>query len=349
MIFSKRLTTLALLMLCSSLSQAQQVPTRACPLTCTGPTGAARFCNLIVQDRINAASLCVTGPVQFGSTLELCGQEHIFSTGVSSSCTTGALVVDGGVGIGGNLNVCGQEHIFSTGVSSNCTTGALVVDGGVGIGGNLYVCGLERVTNTTASTGCTNGALVVSGGVGVGGNLNVCGTEHIFSTGASTSCTTGALVVDGGVGVGGNLTVCGTISASGPVSFAPIIPFGATVAVGALDLLGADIGFGIAQSLAVLDTDLLSFTASRAAVLSNLAVNASAFVSLGDITAQIYVSTDSGATWTPSGITVTITGDGPFADNVNTFAVPAGAMIALRVSSVVLGATVALSAGLQFN
>ena len=136
-----------------------------------------------------------TGPTgSFGFTAPFF---NITGTTPSTGCDNGALVVAGGVGIGGNLNVCGQVHIFNTGVSTGCTGGALVIDGGVGIGGNLNVCGTitasgfggpsgaaiiinpngnVSISSTSQSTGCTGGAFVVDGGVGIGGDLNVCGT-----------------------------------------------------------------------------------------------------------------------------------------------------------------------------
>ena len=134
-----------------------------------------------------------------------------------------------------------------------------------------------------------------------------------------------------------------------PVGLAPIIPYAGTVAGGGLTLLGADFGFGTAQSLAVAGVDLLAFASSRAATLSNLVITVLAYVSIGNSTAQIYTSVNGGVTWVATPIVVTITGAGTFTDTTHTAVIAPDTLVALRVTPAIVGATITLSAGLQYN
>lgn len=187
--------------------------------------------------------------------------------------------------------------------------------------------------------------------------LNACTinglTGFIGATGPAGA--TGATGPEGGpVGPTG---ATGATGATGPTGEAgldgttAVIPYAATVAIGALGIVGADLGFGVSQMLSVLNTDLLSFAAPRAGTLQNLYVNVSnLFLGLlaTTVVAEVYVSTDSGLTWNTTGITATITGLGVFSDTVNTFAVSAGDLIALRITPDGIGVGITVSGGLEF-
>lgn len=239
----------------------------------------------------------------------------------------------------------GPAHFCNVLVDTNLNTQNLCATGNVQIGGSLSVCGTGHIYSTAASTGCTNGAFVVDGGVGIGGALNVCGAEHIYSTAASTGCTNGALIVDGGVGIAGALNVCGAItSLSGSV-----IPYGALITAGALDIVGADLGFGISQGLVLPGIDTIAFAAPRAGLLRNLILNVTTLsVDVGTVTAEVYVSTDGGVTWIATGISVVLTGLGTFTDLIDTYPVAQTDLIALRITPSALEIAVTVQGGLEF-
>ncbi len=166
--------------------------------------------------------------------------------------------------------------------------------------------------------------------------LNVCtingGTGFIGERGPTGP--TGATGATGGTGAAGSVAV---------------IPYAATVSIGALGLVGADLGFGTVQMLSVANIDLLSWTAPRAGTLQNLYLNiTNVFLGIGTVEAEIYTSVDAGVTWTFSGISATITGLGLFFDNVNTLAVAQGDLIALRITPSILGVGLTVSAGIEF-
>jgi hypothetical protein len=63
----------------------------SCPLVCTGPTGATRFCNLTVTGAIAASRLCVSGNEQIGGNLTVCGTTTSFVSGIAGGGLTGPI------------------------------------------------------------------------------------------------------------------------------------------------------------------------------------------------------------------------------------------------------------------
>ena len=171
-------------------------------------------------------------------------------------------------------------------------------------------------------------------------------------TGPTGPCCTGP------TGPGGGATgPTGPGGGTGPTGAAgtgAVIPFAASAIVALSDVLGADVGFGTSQSIAInVDgngLDLLAFDAPRPGTLRNLYVTISTLGGLpltGDLTAEIYVNdSDTGLAVTfPLGTASGTT----LADIVNQVAVNPGDRIALRLTTDgVIAAGLNVSAGIEY-
>ncbi len=211
-------------------------------------------------------------------------------------------------------------------------TGPTGATGSTGQTGTTGSTGRTGSTGTTGSTGSTG----VTGATGSTGSTGSTGATG--ATGAGSTGSTGFTGITG---------TTGSTGATGPTGPSAIIPFAGSLGLGALGLAGVDFGFGSTQAV-VAGVDQLSFTIPRSGTLRNLYVNVpSLSLSLGNVTAQIYVSTNNGSSWTATGILVTITGTSQFSDTTHTFAVSAGNLIALRLTPSLVSASVTISAGIE--
>ena len=180
-------------------------------------------------------------------------------------------------------------------------------------------------------------------------------------TGPTGPCCTGPTGPGGGAtgptGPGGGTGPTGPGGGTGPTGAAgtgAVIPFGATAIVALSDVLGADVGFGTSQGIAInVDgngTDLLAFDAPRPGTLRNLYVTISTLLAApltGALTAEIYVNDfDTGLAVTfPLGTASGTT----LADIVNQVAVNPGDRIALRLTTDgVIAAGLNVSAGIEY-
>ena len=160
----------------------------------------------------------------------------------------------------------------------------------------------------------------------------------------------------GGTGNTGPTGPCctGITGPTGTAGTGAVIPFAASAIVALSDILGADVGFGTSQSIAInVDgngLDLLAFDAPRPGTLRNLYVTISTLLAApltGDLTAEIYVNDfDTGLAVTfPLG---TASGS-TLADIVNQVAVNPGDRIALRLTTdTAIAAGLNVSAGIEY-
>lgn len=263
-------------------------------------------------------------------------------TGNTGSTGATGAVVTGSTGFTGNTGPTGSAGVTGT-TGATGQTGAIVT-GSTGFTGNTGPTGSAGVTGSTGATGQTGA--IVTGSTGFTGGTGPTGATGVTVTGPTGSTGQTGATVTGPTGSTGFTGVTGPTGINGSTA---VIPYSAIFSAGALGTIGADLGFGTTQSLAVAGIDLLSFVAPRDGTLQNLYVTVSVIsITTGDVTAEVYVSTDNGVTFTTTGISVTFSGLGTFSDTTDTFAVSAGNLIALRVTPSLVAVGLTLSAGLEY-
>lgn len=234
-----------------------------------------------------------------------------------------------------------------TGPTGPCCTGVTGITGPTGpLGGPSGPTGGTGLTGITGPTGPT-GRTGPTGATGIG---LTGATGRTGVTGATGDCCPGPT---GATGITGPTGPCCTgITGATGAGDAAIIPFGGTTAfaltipTGPTGGVGANFGFGVAQSVALtivgdetVGEDTLAFAAPRAGTLEDLCVTLTgpgpALIPVGEsVTFEIYVTPVGSTTADPTGIFVTYTSLSPNTlCGAGSYLVAPGDKIALRATA----------------
>jgi hypothetical protein len=211
-----KIFTLGILCLSSALQAS-------CPLVCTGPTGAARFCNLTVTGALLAGTVCVSGNEQVGGNLTVCGTTTSFVSGIAGGGLTGPIsfatlaafgfawnpaLVQTGIAAGANVPVTltNSSSLFNTTFAPSALTpqvsGTYLIDyivdlsSGTGQPGtfSIAVAGTpvpgSQFTVTAGLTGAVTGQALVSVTAGQPVTINFNNTGTVAALLAGTASLT---------------------------------------------------------------------------------------------------------------------------------------------------------------